>query len=1327
MPDLNALPYPIARLYHEMELENDPGKKFRALIRTFIGFLKYLSLMAVSEYLHADTHDPKIDRLLTGTTLSKPSLGHWNHFLRDILGHFRKTPFELKITGILDFYYKSDTREAQQTRNVSLINDFINLRNEYIHPDIWLDDDMSQSMNSKHIAPLDKLIEAAGFLREHRLILAAENELLICSGYEIAGFRSESPQPGLSPGTFYIRTETETRSLFTFLLYGDPENTSMDKKLDDIFLYESQTKTKIKFLRGNYLRYLEQGQFQKTSQVLGELKERLGEDEQKAYKDLKVANVKNPDWNVLKNICNGSSRKMVQYRIHERKYHKSFYLPREQIESHYWNFLKGPERIIHFAGHSGCGKTNLLCHLTEESMKEKQNHCVLHFFGRNYSGGGFSKIIANNLIPEENDIIAFLRQVGTCKEIKSGKKIVLFIDAINEFSEPGDLYGAIKEMAEELNKKGIDFFKMVVSCRTAAWKKIESQAKGFSKDLVYYAKETDEKLKQPFVNLGPFTAHETEFAYENYVPDRNSNHFDPELLEHFNIKLETPFKALPLSIRKVISNPIFMRMLVNSVKRIGEDLTASDILLMYYEKNVPFKHRYFLHYLVKALWDKKEDFLSETDFERFSTLATLDKEDYRKKLADYFGEDPVDSALPRYQCTDPACRLFGISKHRDETIKGNCRECECVTSPMAAISQPVHSTFFYLTDEGIISVFESTSKEEGEIIRFTYDRFFELVMARYLLRMVTREKNIEKMIKQLLKWLENTNGVSVYDNVFVQLLVLLFDQTTVDDKNDRKGLLFKLEKQAPDQDKYLKIVIGLLQNPGARTIFITGTALRQIGASEIKQNDIEPVLLNLCNLSKRKKLPLDLRMAYARVSLETASALGLLEPLLSMGQHKNSNFRMLATVQSYFLWKMDEETGLNLIKEGFKRMFYAPGIPKPSMLEFVIGTAIIILLGHPKQEKTVAALLSMGREMVNKMRWILGPVTAVLPAFIENILKDVPSDYNPVNLTELRLDKKEFLRDEALRKTALEYIQFLREETTDRKRQREITSRFMREWPKGNFAIIIHQLVQGKSLQENVDRTIETEVEIAREALQQNQEHWFGAMCYNLSWLNTGDANMSDQTFASALGVWKTLYEGKHYRHYCLADTPYYNWVMSGMGLDLVKRYGSYRHEFLEKNIDCLFSQNEKEGIYALFRGLDILGPELGTGDPRTVRLTLTIMEYILRTQNELPDCYLEKLAGTLTRMKVIFPEDVEVFMSELGGSPIALRLETMMRNITPKENIGVWLSQRGQVFYLYAMGELYWRDFFADILENFVSSKSLSANLRYIIRKALNELKKPE
>lgn len=1346
MIDLNKLPYPIASLYHEMETETNPLLQFRLLIKTFAGFLKYVSLLAISDYLNGNCHDEDIDKLFTSNSFSRPSLGHWNHFLREILAFYHRNGLELRVKGLINFYYKPGKGKLRQTNNAAYIDSLINVRNTYIHPDIWPPENQSRTLYEKYLTVLNKLIESADFLRGFSLMLATDTALLNCSGYMLGNFSSEPLRDGLIQNNFYLLTGEKRLSLLTFLFHGCPDNATDNTAASDILLYEGRTSKKIRYLRGNYLSYLDQSQFKQTEMILEALKKRLGQDEMEKSKNFKKNNVNKPAWKRLQQFCETTSKEIINFHVREGKYHRNFYLPRKHIESTFHCYLNGIDenknttKMLNFVGDSGCGKTNLLCHLTEKSLSD--GHCVLHLYGRNYSGEQFTSVVASELVAEEDDLIPFLIRLKECDDVKGGKKLIILIDAINEYSSPVELYKEVIKMTEEFSQAGIDYCKVVISTRTATWRLIDSHVDTFRPELMFFEKKPGEKCQRPYVEIGVFSPEETEQAYELYLPSENGERFHDELRGDFKIIIQTPFSQLPPSIRIIVSNPIFMKMLIRSVADVRKDLTASDILLMYYKENVPQKHRYFLHYFLQALWDGKRDYIDEDCIEIFSKRKSS-PDDYRLKLAEYYYEGSVSTSTC-YICSNTGCRLHGRQTSMKDVLDGQCPECGSPSGfPMLKVDRPVYSTFFFMVDEGIMSVYQASQQmEKKTLISFTYDRFFEIMMARYLFYLYSSKETREERLACLKEWLHETRDIALFDSVFTHLLVFIFNQKVVPDADGPRRLLFKLERKKPDTDAFCSLVSKLLETSDSRVTHIIKSALCQIGITTDEKPLISSMLLHFCNMCNRKKLTINARLSFARVALATARSLKETEPFVQLGSHKDSNIRMLAAIQSYFLWKQDETKGLEVLEKAYKQLFFPLGIPKPPMMDFLTGTAILIFLGHPQAIRTVDTILALCLNMTGKMRWFLGFATFLLAKLAETIFKDIPTDYNPVNLTELRLAKKQFISDAELRSTALSHIEFLKESgSINREKQYELIDLMLRKWPKNNALFLIYQLVQAKSLYDQVDNThqpvqtksrynaidntIKSSVAIAKKALELGSEHWFDGNCYCFYWFNIGDQKMNDDSFELVKTMWQELYNGKHYQYHCLSDNPYYSWIMAGLGMVFVDRLGAHRIEFLEEKVDFLFNNEDKEGIFSFLRGLDVLGAELGFSDPRAVRLTLSLFRYILNTQNNIPEKYLEKIAHTLFRMEVIFPDDIELFMESQRSLPAMNLMKKMMHTMVPSENIGILAGQRSQEFFLYAMGKPYWRNFIADIFTNFIESKSLSSSIRFLASKVFHELNK--
>ncbi len=1324
MIDTQDLPYPIAKLYAEMELETDPGKRFRGLIKAFSGFLKYISLIALSDYLTSGCADERINKLLVGQSFARPSLGHWNHFLREILRHQNRSECPPAVTGLVEFYFRRlGGRKPKPSENVARIETLIQLRNEYVHPDIWPADEVSESLCEVHTSTLDTLIAQADFIVSHPLILTTEEESLYCRGSQVAEFRRGHRRDDLSPGHFYLETKGGALSFLTFLLYGRPHNlapraeTTREQDLD-ILLYDSQTTKKVKFQRGNYLSYLDRSEFDEIDDILEDLKSRLGQNERIEHREFKKQNVTRPDWNRLFDFCKTSSERTVSFHVGEHKYHENFYLPRVRLEESYWNFVGDSKRIAFLVGDSGSGKTNLLCHLTEASLG--RGHGVLHFSGRNCVVGKFFGQVADELVVEPTDLIDFLRGVQGSNEVGGGRRLLLFVDAINESSDPEALYDEIQGFISSLDEGGVTFCKLLVSMRTATWHRMESNF-DFPKRVVYYSR-SDDDVEQPYLAIERFTPEETRQAYELYRRGDDSETSATLVRREFRFRLETPFDELPISVRVLVSNPIFLRFLALSRSRVTEDVDASQVLLDYHENTatLPRKHRYLLHYLLRALWDKRDDFLDEDEIVAFGE-RDLPEEDYRRKIVEYYTEDPVNTTSPRYQCTTESCSFAKKLLRADETRDGRCALCK---GPTKSVAVPTLSTFFFLKDEGIISVFESGSTDGTRVlIRFTYDRFFEAMMGRYLLSLLNRESGASARAELLERWVAETEASPIYDEVLVHLLILALDKTAVEDEEDPRGVLFRLAQSDLRFDDWYRLVAGILERPESRRIHIVVNVLCQLGVSEKKRRAARSFVMRLCEKCADMKTPARLRLSHAHVVLEVAQSLHIREPFVLLAGHEDANLRMLAACYVYFTWSQDHRVGLELVERVFQRMFYPLGIPKLRPTEFVLGTAAIILLGHPEESESVEHLLSLGRRLVRKSRLWSWAAISFLPGFVARILKDVPSDYNPINLTELRLAKKELLADEELRRTGLEYVQLLRQPVADWAKQKEIAFRIVRKWPRNEFLMLVHQLVMGKASHQDIDAAVAAELDIAEEARRLDEDFWVGIHVYNIYWFNIGGRKMSDESLERTVASWQRLCADRNFKCYCHSTQPYYSWGLVTVGQLISERTGSRRVPLLEHQIDRLLEEADDDGLYAFLRGLDIMGPELGAGAPRVVDLTLALIRHVINGFARLPERFHTMLARTMHRMEVLFPKPMELFMSSLESSPALSRLEELKREMVPDESIGVWASQRGQAFYLHAMRDRYWQELFADVFENALTSRSLSSSLRYLTRRIVREL----
>ncbi len=77
---LNSLPYVIAYPLKKTITEEHALTRISNLKDTFYNYLKYLVLLAASEFFSSPSKDKRIAALFQQKLLLKPSYGDWNHF-----------------------------------------------------------------------------------------------------------------------------------------------------------------------------------------------------------------------------------------------------------------------------------------------------------------------------------------------------------------------------------------------------------------------------------------------------------------------------------------------------------------------------------------------------------------------------------------------------------------------------------------------------------------------------------------------------------------------------------------------------------------------------------------------------------------------------------------------------------------------------------------------------------------------------------------------------------------------------------------------------------------------------------------------------------------------------------------------------------------------------------------------------------------------------------------------------------------------------------------------------------------------------------------------
>jgi hypothetical protein len=194
---LYRYPYPIALTYHNADNAREVMAAHDQRLKLFEVTLKYLASIAIAQYVRQAGDDEKVNQTLRG--LSRPSLGQWNGFLREILTYYDRTGQRdaLFIPHMYEAYFqKSRERPAlfhayntlrnflrdradSHVTSLSLRQFFdllINYRNRTVGHGV-LTRVQCEPLIDPLFEGLEEMLGQLTFLRDHRLVYIEEVRL----------------------------------------------------------------------------------------------------------------------------------------------------------------------------------------------------------------------------------------------------------------------------------------------------------------------------------------------------------------------------------------------------------------------------------------------------------------------------------------------------------------------------------------------------------------------------------------------------------------------------------------------------------------------------------------------------------------------------------------------------------------------------------------------------------------------------------------------------------------------------------------------------------------------------------------------------------------------------------------------------------------------------------------------------------------------------------------------------------------------------------------------------------------------------------------------
>jgi len=223
---LYRYPYPIALTYHNADNAREVMAAHDQRLKLFEVILKYLASITIAQYVRQAGDDEKVNQTLRG--LSRPSLGQWNGFLREILTFYDRTGQRdaLFIPQMYEAYFQKSRERPDLCRAYNTLRNFLQGRADSQVTSLSLRQFFDLLVNYRNktvghgaltraqceplIDPLfqglEEMLGQLTFLRDHRLVYIEEVRLRRGKyAHEMVSFMGSTPPTRMK--TAYVAQE----------------------------------------------------------------------------------------------------------------------------------------------------------------------------------------------------------------------------------------------------------------------------------------------------------------------------------------------------------------------------------------------------------------------------------------------------------------------------------------------------------------------------------------------------------------------------------------------------------------------------------------------------------------------------------------------------------------------------------------------------------------------------------------------------------------------------------------------------------------------------------------------------------------------------------------------------------------------------------------------------------------------------------------------------------------------------------------------------------------------------------------------------------------
>lgn len=606
---ISTLPYVIAYPLKRALAEKHAWTRVNLLKDTFLNYLKYLGLVAASEFFHSPLKDKKMVALFQ-QALAEPSFGSWNQYIRETLKYLNEKQHHFFCADLPKYYeavetgnkrklYKGEIEYIDSNGDVQLkkqeataIGMLINFRNRYLGHGLTLDEKASQQLWEEYFPIFRTLLEQMQFAAHYPMFKNEHGET-----YRLLSSELTTQEKGTqTPARVWMENpQGESMDILPFFVV--PGEVSLGKEdKEQILAYESYTGKTIKF-------FSPEGTEKQTSGKILEKLNLLLRDKQKEQtytpeeftKEVFLARVADENKLILDTL------------VAEKKVIPGVYVHREDMEIKLREWIGARANIFVIAAEAGSGKTNLLVEM-QKQYTERAIPTLLIRAGR----------MEKKTLSEQ---LAYLLNINPEKELSSytnlagsqAEPTLVLIDGLNEANQAEALWQEVLDISKAFTAGSLKF---VFTSRASSKADVDCYALNERDAQFMYGenKEREQGLSAYVHWLTALNMAEMKHAWENYA-QKEKNKYKPRF--SFD-DLATFDRAL----YSQISNPLVLRLFLETYHNKSLPKKGNKYLNIWADWLATFQEaeQVFFRLLSAAIWVKGENELLLDDILQDETL-----------------------------------------------------------------------------------------------------------------------------------------------------------------------------------------------------------------------------------------------------------------------------------------------------------------------------------------------------------------------------------------------------------------------------------------------------------------------------------------------------------------------------------------------------------------------------------------------------------------------------------------------------------------------------------------------------------------------------------